>query len=401
MGLLKAGVGALGGVMADQWRDYFYCESMDSNVLVTKGHKRISKKRSSNKKGDPNIISNGSTVAVNDGQCMIIVEQGKVVDLCAEPGEFVYDTSTEPSIFYGKLSESIKKTFSVIGKRFTFGGDTAKDQRVYFFNTKEVIGNKYGTPNAVPFRIVDRNIGLDLDISIRCHGEYSYHIVDPILFYDNVCGNVEEEYTRDRIDSQLKSELMTALQPAFSKISDMGIRYSSLPGHTEELSAVLNDVLSQKWKQLRGIEIVSFGVSSVKASEEDENMIKEIQRNAAFRNPNMAAAHLVGAQAQAMQDAARNESQGAFAAFAGLNMAGNMGGMNPQSLFAMSKQETENRERNSDDERQLWVCSCGTKNKGNFCSECGAKKIDNSEWTCSCGTVNKGKFCSECGSPRK
>ena len=401
MGLLKAGVGAFNGVLADQWKDYFYCESMDSNVLVTKGCKRVSKKRSSNKKGDPNIISNGSIVAVNDGQCMIIVEQGKVVDLCAEPGEFVYDTSTEPSIFYGKLSDSIKKTFSVIGKRFTFGGDTAKDQRVYFFNTKEVIGNKYGTPNAVPFRVVDRNVGLDLDISIRCHGEYSYRIIDPILFYDNVCGNVEEEYTREKIDSQLKSELMTALQPAFSKISDMGIRYSSLPGHTEELSDALNDVLSQKWKQLRGIEIVSFGVSSVKASEEDENMIKEIQRNAAFRNPNMAAAHLVGAQAQAMQDAAKNESQGAFTAFAGLNMAGNMGGMNPQSLFAMSRQETTDREKSSDNESQFWICSCGTKNNGKFCSECGMKKIDNSKWTCSCGTLNSGKFCSECGSPRK
>ena len=319
MGLIKAAAGATGGVLADQWKEYFYCEALDADTLVAKGEKRTSA-RSSNKKGEENIISNGSLIAVNDGQCMIIVEQGKVVELCAEPGEFVYDTSTEPSIFCGKLGESLKKTFATIGKRFTFGGDTAKDQRVYYFNTKEITGNKYGTANPVPFRVVDKNIGLDVDIAIRCHGEYSYHITDPMLFYTNVCGNVADSYTRDEIDSQLKTELMTALQPAFAKISDMGIRYSALPGHTMEIADALNEVLSPKWHELRGVEIVSFGISSVNASPEDENMIKELQKNAVFTNPGMAAAHLVGAQAQAMQDAAKNES-GAMNAFLGMNMA--------------------------------------------------------------------------------
>ena len=247
MGLLKAGVGALGGVLADSWRDYFYCESLDADVLVAKGEKRAGG-RSSNKKGTDNIISNGSIINVNDGQCMIIVESGKVVDICAEPGEFVYDTGTEPSIFYGDLGENIKKSFSEIGKRFTFGGEPGKDQRVYFFNTKEIIGNKYGTPSPVPFRVVDNNIGLDVDIAIRCHGEYSYKITNPMLFYTNVCGNVEDTYVRETIDSQLKTELLTALQPAFARISDMGIRYSSLPAHTMEIGDALNNVLSSKWR---------------------------------------------------------------------------------------------------------------------------------------------------------
>ena len=232
MGLIQAIAGAAGGVMADQWKEFFYCESIPADVIVTKGSKKIDGKRSSNTKGHDNIISNGSVIAVADGQCMLIVEQGKVVDLCAQPGEYVYDTSTEPSIFYGKLSDSIVETFKQIGKRFTFGGDTGKDQRVYYINTKEIPGNKYGTANPVPFRVVDKNIGLDVDITIRCHGEYSYKVEDPILFYTNVAGNVTDTYTRDEIDSQLKSELLTALQPAFAKISDMGIRYSSLPGHT-------------------------------------------------------------------------------------------------------------------------------------------------------------------------
>lgn len=402
MGLIKAIAGATGGVLADQWREYFYCEALESEVLVAKGEKRTSKKRSSNKRGEENIISNGSIISINDGQCMIIVEQGKVVDICAEPGEFVYDNSTEPSIFYGDLGEGIKKSFQNIGKRFTFGGDTAKDQRIYYFNTKELVGNKYGTPSPVPFRVVDNNIGLDIDIAIRCHGEYSYKITDPMLFYTNVCGNVEEVYTREEIDSQLKSELMTALQPAFARISSMGIRYSALPGHTMELSDALNDVLSEKWSQLRGIKIISLGVSSVKASDEDEKMIKEIQRNAALRNPNMAAAHLVGAQAQAMQDAAKNENSGAFMGFAGMNMAGNAGGMNAKDLFGMGQQQVspQSEVKPSQSSNDEWTCSCGTKNKGKFCTECANKKPVNNAWVCSCGTENKGKFCCECGSKK-
>lgn len=402
MGLIKALTGSVGGVLADQWKEYFYCESLPADVIVTKGQKKVSR-RSANKKGSDNIISNGSVIAVNEGQCMMIVEQGKVVDICSEPGEYTYDTSTEPSLFCFGLSDGIKDVFDSIGKRFTFGGEPANDQRVYFFNMKELVGNKYGTPGPVPFRVVDQNIGLDMDISIRCFGEYSYRITNPILFYTNVCGNVQTVYTRESIDGQLKSELMTALQPAFARISEMGIRYSSLPGHTMEIAEALNSVLSAKWKDLRGIEIVSFGVSSVKASEEDEAMIKELQRNATFRNPNMAAAHLVGAQAAAMQSAASNTHAGPAMAYMGMGMAGNAGGASVQDLFAMGQQKQQKQQER--DEKSVsvtedtWGCSCGaTGNKGKFCPECGAlKPASVNGWICSCGAFNKGKFCSECG----
>lgn len=401
MGLIKAALGAAGGVLGDQWKEYFYCEALPEDVLAVKGKKKVSG-RSSNKNGEDNIISSGSVIAVADGQCMLIVEQGKIVEVCAEPGEFVFDSSTEPTIFSGNLGESIGEVFKNIGKRFTFGGQAPKDQRVYYFNTKELIGNKYGTPSPVPFRVVDRNIGLDVDIAIRCFGEYSYRITNPLLFYTNICGNVTSAYTRDNIESQLKTELLTALQPAFAKISDMGIRYSSLPGHTMELADALNEVLSAKWRDLRGIEIVSFGVSSVKASEEDEKMIKELQRNATFRDPTMAAAHLVGAQAAAMQSAAANEGAGSAMAFMGMNMASNAGGMNAQSLYQMGAQQ-----RQADPAAAPaapaangWKCSCGATATGKFCPECGAKRPEASGWTCSCGAVNQGKFCSECGAKK-
>ena len=402
MGLIKAGFGAAAGVLADQWREYFYCESLPENILVKKGEKRIGG-RSSNTKGSDNIITNGSIIAVEDGQSMIIVEQGQIVEVCAEPGEFVYDTSTEPSIFTGKLGESLKQTFKTMGKRFTFGAEPAKDQRVYYFNLKELTGNKYGTPSPVPFRVVDKNVGLDIDIAIRCFGEYSYRIHDPILFYTNVSGNVEKFYDREKLDGQLKTELLTALQPAFSRISDMGIRYSSLPGHTEELAHALNDILSNKWRELRGIEIVSMGVSSVKASDEDEKMIKELQRNAAFRDPTMAAAHMVGAQASAMQQAASNEGQGAFGAFVGMGMAQQAGGMSAQGLYQMG-QNQQTQQTQQTPQQDTWTCSCGHVNTGKFCQECGKPKAQtNIKYKCDkCGWVpndphNPPKFCPECG----
>ena len=398
MGLLKAIFGATGGVLADQWKEYFYCDALGADTLVVKGSKRISG-RSSNTKAVDNIISTGSVIAVADGQCMLIVEQGKVVELCAEAGEYIYDASTEPTIMAGNLSKSIPEVFRNIGKRFTFGGEAPKDQRVYYINTKEIMGNKYGTPSPVPFRVVDSNIGLDVDISIRCFGEYSYRITNPILFYTNVCGNVSADFDRAQIDSQLKTELLTALQPAFARISNMGIRYSALPGHTMEMAEAMNQVLSSKWKDLRGVEIVAMGVSSVKASEEDEAMIKELQRSAVYRNPNMAAAKMVDAQAEAMKAAASNAG-GAMMGFMGMGMAQQAGGLNANQLFQMAAQQPAAQPTAQPEApANGWKCACGHTATGNFCPECGAKKPE-AGWTCACGNVNKGKFCSNCGAKK-
>ena len=419
MGLLKAGAGALGGVLADTWREFFYCDSLPPDVLAAKGVKRISDRgRSSNTKGESNIISDGSIIAVNEGQFMIIVEQGAIVDACGEAGQFVFDKSTEPSLFFGQdgLGDRFLKTFERIGSRFTFGGDTGKDQRVYFFNKKEIVGNKYGTASPVPFRVVDANIGLDVDISVRCNGEYSYRIVDPMLFYKNVCGNVEEPYTRDNIDSQLKSELLTALQPAFARISAMGVRYSAVPAHTEELSAALNEVLSEKWSDLRGIEVASFGVNTIAASPEDEAMIKELQKAAVMRDPTMAAANIAAAQSDAMRMAASNEN-GAMMGFMGMGMANAIGGMNPQGLYGQGGGQPNVPQSQyaqapgggfgavagAATATGGWACDCGMQNTGKFCSNCGKPKPEPAAangWTCGCGTQNTGKFCSNCGAQK-
>ena len=429
MGLIKAGMGAVGGVLGDQWKEFIYCESLKPDVLVAKGMKRVSSRgRSSNTSAEDNIISNGSTIAVNDGQCMIIVESGKVVEICSEPGEFVYDASTEPSLFADGLNvQSVKNVFAQIGKRFTYGGDPGKDQRVYYFNTKEIIGNKYGTASPIPFRIVDLRVGLDMDIPIRCFGEYSYKITNPILFYTNVCSNIENEYLRSEIDGQLKSELLMGLNKAFGVMSEKGVRYSALPAHAEEIADELNEVLSKKWRDLRGIEVVSFGVSSVKASEEDERYIRDQQ---ALANPNARAAFMTGATGTAMQNAASNEA-GAMTGFMGMGMAGAQGanmmnainqqmyppqggypggpggypggpqGYPPQGGYVPHQGYPQQPAPQAP--AAGWTCSCGAVNQGKFCSECGQPKPEpkaEGTWTCSCGTVNQGKFCSECGQPK-
>ena len=398
MGLIAAALNAAGGTLASQWKEYFYCDALPAEVLAVKGQKRANV-RSANRHGSENVISDGSVIAVADGQCVLIVEQGKVVDLCAEPGEYTYSTGTQPSLLSGGL-KNIDSVFAELGKRFSFGGQAGSDQRIYYINTRELTGNKYGTPNPVPFRVVDQRAGIDIDIGIRCFGEYSYRVVNPILFYTNVCGNVENAYTRDTLDGQLKTELMTALQPAFARISAQGIRYSALPGHTMEIAQALNEVLSGQWRELRGIAVASFGVNSVVASPEDEQMIKDLQRSAVMRDPSMAAATLVGAQAEALKGAANNEN-GAMMGFMGLGMAQQAGGMNTQELFRMGEQSRQQQQETAQP-ADGWTCpKCGSSCTGKFCTECGEKRPEDLYgWRCTCGAFNKGKFCPECGAPK-
>ncbi|MFI3205727.1 MAG: SPFH domain-containing protein [Clostridia bacterium] len=396
MGLIKAALGSLGGTLADQWKEYFCCDAIDADTLVVKGYKK-SGKRSSNTKGSDNVITDGSVISVADGQCMMIVEQGRVREISAEPGAFTYSNKSEPSFFGGGFIDGLKGIFETTANRFAFGGEAGGDQRIYYFNMKEIYGIKYGTATPIPFRVVDHNVGLDIDISIRCNGEYSYKIVNPMLFYANVCGNITHEFRRTEIDSMLKSEFMTALQPAFAKISELGIRYSSVPAHTFELTKAVNEVLCEQWKDTRGLEIASIGVNSMTASKEDEQLIKDLQRARAMSNANVAAGTMVGAQADAMKAAASN-ANGAMMGFMGMNMAQNTGGINAQSLFNMSNQQQPQQPAPT---ANSWTCTCGTSNTGKFCNNCGSQKpVAEGSWTCSCGTVNTGKFCNNCGTQK-
>ena len=400
MGLIKAGIGAVGGVLADQWKEFFYCDALPSDVLVRKGSKRISG-RSSNNKASDNIISNGSGIAVADGQCMIIVEQGKVVEVCAEPGEFTYDASTEPSIFAGKLGKGILDSFKAVGKRFTYGGDTGKDQRVYYFNTKEIMGNKFGTATPIMFDVVNKQIGFRRTVQVRCNGMYTYFISDPLMFYTKVCGNVEQEYTREEIDGQLKTEFISALQPALASLSEQELRPAQLPAKVNELKAAMNEALRYEWIESRGITVGKIALNPITLTEEDMKKINQMEDAVAMgSNPFMMAGRMTDSTASAMENAAVNNA-GAMTGFMGMNMAGNaMGGGfgAAQQFYNAGMQQVA--QQTPAQPAGGWKCSCGNVATGKFCPECGSPKPVDDCWTCSCGAVNKGKFCPECGAKK-
>ena len=401
MGLIRAGLNAAGGVLADQWKEFFTCDAMSEGVLALKGRKSGGR-RSINNKGSDNIITSGSVILVADGQCMMIVDQGKIVEFAAEPGEYTYDASSSPSVFSGNFGDSLGKSINEFGKRFTFGGEPSKDQRIYYFNTKEITGNKYGTPSPIPFRVVDSNVGLDMDVRLRCFGVFSYRICDPVLFYKHVCGNISEPYTRSRLDEQLRSELLGALGMAFGRISEMGIRYSALQMHTMELADTLNDILSKKWREKRGLEIVDIGISSMTPLDEDVARVQQYQSATAFRTPQMAAQQLARSQDQAMRDAANNAG-GAALGFMGMNMAQQAGGNAAAQFYQMAQQQQAAAPTPAAPAAPAgsWKCpSCGATVTGKFCPECGAKKPEDQGWVCACGSVNKGKFCPECGAKK-
>ena len=403
MGLIKAAKDALSGLLADQWREFFYCDSLSNDVLMVKGRRKATEGRNSNTKGADNVISNGSVVAVNEGQCMLIVDQGGIVDVCAEAGEFVYDNSTEPSLFYGDLGESIKSSFSALGRRFAFGGNAAKDQRVYFFNTKEILNNLFGTPTPIPFRVLDRNTGFDFDTAVKVNGQYTFRIVDPILFYTNVCGNVSDRYQKTELLATLKSELLTSLQPALAKISAQGVRPYELPGFSEQICSLLSEALTEKWTGLRGIRMVSMSINSSDIPAEDKARFQKWQDTAMLRNADMQAARKTEAFASMLEKTGGSGQGAGGAAMEGamnmmaMGMMSNMmgGGMNGMTGSA---QQTSAVQMQNPGAVLGWTCSCGkTDNRGKFCGECGSAKPAGAGWTCSCGHINQGKFCQECG----
>ncbi len=407
MGLIKAALSATGGVLADQWKEYFYCDALPVDTLVVKGQKRVSG-RSSNTKGSDNIITKGSVIAVADGQCMMIVEQGKVVEVCAEPGEYTYDSSTEPTIFAGELGDSLMDSFRTLGKRFTFGGEAPKDQRVYYVNTKEITGNKFGTASPIIFEVVNKRIGMSRTVQIRCNGIYSYRITDPLRFYVRLCGNVTTDFKRDQIDAQLKSEFMDALQPAFGTLAEQELRPAQIPGKANELKAAMNDALRQEWIENRGISIGKIALNPITLTEADMKKINEMEDAATMgANPFMMAGRMTDATAEAMQTAAGN-SAGAMNGFLGMGMVGmgQGGGFGAaQNLYQAGVQQAQQPQQSAAPVQPgSWKCDCGAVATGKFCPECGAKKPEpkpaGDSWKCACGATVTGKFCPECGAKR-
>ena len=415
MGIIQAALIGAMGTLKDTWQEFYVCESIPADVLVVRGKRQLGK-HSSNKGSNENVISDGSTIVVHEGQAMIMVDQGCIVEIATQPGIYEYRTGTAPSLFSSTFGGGLKDTFKEMWDRIKHGGDFAKDQRIYYFNMKEIMDNKFGTQNPVPFRMTYQDLGRSFTVGVRCNGIYSYKIADPVLFFANCCGNVTDSYGRSSLDSQLKSEFLDVLQPAFASISASGIRYDELPGRQREVKNAISTELESEWKEKRGLLLEKVAINSATISDADTKRIQEYEDRAWNTNPTNAAATLIEAQANAMQNAANNPN-GAAMGFFGMGMAQQAGGMNAQNLFAMGAQQgavgastapapapapAPAAPQGAAPSGDSWTCECGTVNSKKFCSECGkpkpAPKADG--WTCECGAINKGKFCSECGKPK-
>ncbi len=402
MGLIRAIFNAASGTLADQWVDFIACDSLSSDILMSPG-KRKMLERSGNTWFTDNIISNGSKINVADGQCMLICENGAIVDFCAEPGQYVYNNNTQPSLF-GAGFKDLGATFQQIGKRFAAGGAPTDEQMIFFINTKEIIGNKIGFGN-IPFRDSE----FQFTIKVQGFGVYSFKIVNPLLFYKNVVGNKSEEYTKDELIAQMKAEVIASLQPALGKIASQRVAYDQLINFPLEIGNALNEAMSAEWRDLRGIEIVKLAIESITVDNDSAKKIEQFQEARILSNPAMAAGRLVSGTAGAMETAAGNQA-GAMTGFMGMGFAQNAGGLSNgglDSLYKMAGQQQSNisaqksAEPKSDSNENSWICSCGTKSNGNFCSKCGNKKPQEiAGWECICGAINMGKFCSACGSKK-
>lgn len=434
MGLIKAAKDSISTILADQWREYFYCDALGNDILVKKGQKKVTEGRNSNTKGVDNVISNGSYIVVNAGQCMIIVDQGGIVDFCAEPGVFVYDTSSEPSLLYGNLGENVKATFNTVWQRFTFGGNTAKDQRVYYFNTLEITENLYGTASPIDFHLVSPKTGMEMETVVKCSGSYSFKITDPLLFYKNVCGNIKDEFRKSseegaQLLSTMKRELLTKLPTALAPIAAQGILPYQLGNHTEEICDNLKEGLSEKWAQNRGLEVVTMTITAT-VPEEAREKLNLWNEAAVYANDTMAMAkdreaeiNKKNAFAQFMNNSSMGGEGGSVDPMNGMmgmmamNMMGNMMGGNNTMMNGAQMQQAQQPMNNMNynnanvaqpqQPQQMqapilgWTCSCGkTDNRNKFCEECGSPKPAAAGWTCSCGQVNQGKFCPNCGSKK-
>ncbi len=393
MGIIKAFFGAMSGNLADQWQEVLEADNMSDTTVFTKGVKVRNDKRSSNKRGTEDVISNGSIIHVYPGQFMILVDGGKVVDFTAEEGYYKVDNSAAPSLFAGQFGASLKDFFS----RIKFGGTPSYAQKVYFINLQEIKGIKFGT--RTPVNYFDNFYNAEL--FLRAHGTYSIKITNPLKFYEEVIPKNVDRVDINTINEQYLSEFLEALTASMNKMSADGIRISFVASKSRELSQYMSTELDASWNEMRGFEVQAVGIASVSYDEESKELINMRNKGAMLGDATVREGYVQGAMARGMEAAGSN-SGGSMNAFVGMGMGMNAGGSFMANASATNREQMqydrEKREREESRASAGWTCSCGNSgNSGKFCSECGARKPELDSWTCSCGNTCTGKFCPECG----
>lgn len=388
MGLIKAAASAIGSTMHDQWKEAIRCEDLGNEILMVK------------KTTPTGVITNKSTIIVAPGQCAIIYDNGKVIDATAEEGVYEFDESSSPSFFAGQFGEVFKEMW----QRFTYNGATSKQQAVFFFNTKEIMDNKFGTPAPIPFQdwshaIPNQMTGenIPLRVEIKCFGKYTFKISNPALFMSEIAGTADV-YKKADVVEQIRTEVMAVFQNVTNELgnSKYKVPVLEMPSYTDEIKQMMDAAVYDENTKRRGLTITGFAVESVTLTEESEKKIDDYELSA---NSYMQQGRLVGAYAEATQKAAEN-ANGAANGFMGIGMmnmaSGNVVGgaatgpwqnnpqpvqqqntqVNPQPAQQQNEQASTPSQSTESDTEKKWVCECGVENPGKFkfCGACGKQK---------------------------
>ena len=392
MGLIQAAVSSVSGTLADAWLEVVQPARMNITTVAVKGYPVNTKKN----KASRNVISNGSVIQVGEKQAMLLLDGGQIVDYSAYPGYYKVFASSAPSIFNGQLADSVKESFN----RFRFNGQPSSTQEVMFINLQEIRGIRFGTRTALQYF----DSFYQAELFVRCHGSYTIRVTDPVLFYQEVLPKGAEHIDIADINDEYSNEFLCALQTAIGKMSDEGVRISTLSSKSMELSKHMSNVLDVDWRTQRGFEIVNVAISSISYDEDSKKLINMRSQGAMMQDANIRAAFVQTAAAQGLQAAGSNPA-GAGAAFMGMGagmtaMGGLFGSMQQAPVQQAPVQQAPVQQ--AAPAANGWSCVCGTVNNGKFCSNCGAKKPEaNGAWQCQCGAMNNGKFCSECGNQRQ
>ena len=417
MGIIRALAGAIGGGLADQWLEVYESDYMGPSTITAPGVMvRQNDSRNSNRKGTADTISNGSIIQVKEGQFMLLVDGGKVIDYSGEAGYFKVDNSSMPSLFNGELGDTVKETFN----RVRFSGTTPYKQTTYFLNMQEIRGLKFGTP--APVNYFDNFYNAEL--FLRAYGSYTIRITDPLKFYVQVADH-DADSSIDVADmsEQYRNEFLTAFQTALNKMSSDGQRISFVLSRGDDLAKYMQDVLDEKWQELRGFQVESVAIASISYDEESQKLINMRNQGAMLSDASLREGYVQGSIARGLESAGSNEAgagQGFFGMGVGMSTMGSGFGTFSQNNAEQIRQQQAQQasqaqpapnpdaaENHAGAETVMagvatstWTCpQCGITNTGKFCSECGTKKPDASLKCPKCGNPvsPQSRFCPECG----
>ena len=395
MGIIRAVTGAIGGALADQWEEVIEAGNMSDTTVMAPGVKvRAKDRRNQNTRGTADLISNGSVIHVGQNQFMMLVDGGKVIDYSAEPGYFQVTNTSVPSLFNGEFKEALQETFD----RVRFGGVSPQQQKVYFINLQEIKNIAFGTTN--PVNYFDNFYNAEL--YLRAYGYFSIRITDPLLFYAEAIPRNQDHVEITDIHKLYLAEFLTAFQSAINQMSVDGIRISHVASKGTELAKYMSEILDEDWTQKRGMRIESVGISSISYDEDSKELINLRNKGAMLSDAAVREGYVQGSIARGLEAAGSN-ANGSMAGFMGVGMgmqsAGNfMASASQTNQYQMEQAAKQRQEQAVSPD--TWTCSCGQKNTGKFCSNCGKEKPQApQEWICSCGQKNMGNFCSNCGKP--